>query len=166
MKHVLDFMYCNQYTLRGGTVVPTTDYCNHTTAALRDGPLRSHAIFRRECTCKGKRLCPSHLMPHVRIYAIADYLGMAALKNYARQGTLDVLHVYWDAEELELADALEEAFTNTPEDDRGIRDVLMNILREHPGFWVDEGSVQDWLDDNPEAAEKVDYDTVIPCLER
>ncbi|KAF1848766.1 uncharacterized protein K460DRAFT_277210 [Cucurbitaria berberidis CBS 394.84] len=162
MKHVLEFMYNSEYTLPSGTVVPTTGYCNHTTAALRDGPLRGPAIFKRKCICSGKTLSPSHLMMHICIYAIADYLGMAALKTYAYQGATDVLHVYWDDEELELADALEEAFTSTPEDDRCIRDVLISTLKEHPGLWVDEGNVHEWLNDNPKELEEVESDWVVP----
>ena len=164
MKHVLDFMYSAPYSLRGGTVVPTVGYCNHTTAALRDGPAKGPAIFKRQCPCRGKILCPSHLTSHIRIYAIADYFGMTDLKTYARQGTLDVLHVYWDTKELELAGALEEAFTSTPEDDRGIKDVLVDILKEHPGLWMDEGAVKDWLDDNPNVRERVECELSDPLL--
>lgn len=97
-------------------------------------------------------------MSHIRIYTIADYFGMSDLKTYCRQGTQDVLHVYWDDEELDLADALEEAFISTPEGDCGIRSVLVDTLKDHPGLWVNEGDVQDWLDDNPKVREEVDPD--------
>jgi hypothetical protein len=158
MKHILDFMYTSQYTLPGGTAVSTDGWCNHTTVALIEGPDQSAHIFKRKCSCSGKVLCPSHLLLHVRIYTVADYFDMNDLKTYARRGTMDVLHVYWNYEELELADALEEAFTATPDDDAGIRDVLVDLLKEHPGLSVDDGEVQGWLEEHLEVWERVNWD--------
>jgi hypothetical protein len=95
---------------------------------------------------------------HVHVYTVADYFDMADLKTYARQGVVDVLHVYWQYKGLDLADALEEAFMSTPDDDVGIRDVLVNAMKEHPGLVVDEGDVEDWLEDHPEVRERVNWD--------
>lgn len=83
---------------------------------------------------------------------------MQRLKTYAQKGVEDVLHVYWQSENLELADALEEAFTATPDDDSGIRDVLVGALKEHPGLVVDEGEVRAWLDENPTVSNWVNWD--------
>jgi hypothetical protein len=159
MKHILDFMYTNQYTLSGGTAVSTDGWCNHANVALLEGPDKGPQIFKRKCVCSGKTLCPSHLLLHVRIYTVADYFDMNNLKTYARQGMTNVLHVYWKCpEELELANALEEAFTATPDEDAGIRDVLIGLLKAHPGLSVDEGEVQMWLEEHPEVYEKVNWD--------
>lgn len=157
MDHVLGFIYTNDYTLPGGTAVSTTGWCNHTSAALLDGPLRGPQIFKRKCPCRGRVLCFSHLLPHIRIYAIGDYFDIPDLKLFAQRCTQEVLHVYWADEELELADALEEAFTSTPDEDRGVRDALVGVLKEHPGLWVDDGDVSDWLSNNPKVMDEVEY---------
>jgi hypothetical protein len=158
MKWILYFIYTGKYTLPGGTIVPSTGYCNHTLAAVRDGPPSSSRIFKVKCAAAGKSLRPSHLLPHIRIYAIADYFDMSKLKTFARQGVIDVLHVYWGDEELNWYDALEEVFSNTPDVDRGLRQVLVDVLKAHPGVWVDDGAVGFWLDDHPDVLEQVDYD--------
>jgi hypothetical protein len=158
MKHMLEFMYTNRYTLLGGTAVPIDGWCNHSNVALLEGPDKGPQIFRRKCSCSGKVLSPLHLLLHVRIYTVADYFDMNDLKTYARQGMLEVLHVYWKYPELELANVLDEAFTATPDEDASIRDVLIGLLREHPGLSVDEGEVQMWLEEHPEVQERVNWD--------
>jgi hypothetical protein len=79
---------------------------------------------------------------------------------------VDVLHVYWQYKGLDLADALEEAFTSTPDDDTGIRDVLVDAMKEHPGLVVDEGDVEDWLEEHPEVRERVNWDDYMKPLKR
>ncbi|XP_014559606.1 hypothetical protein COCVIDRAFT_24074 [Bipolaris victoriae FI3] len=157
MKQVLDYMYTGMYALPYGITIPATDYCKHSSLALLEGPVSSPKIFKRKCPCAGKCLAPAHLLMHVRIYTVADYLDMFDLKSYAQQGVEDVLHVYWQDESLELADALEEAFTATPDDDRGMRDVMVTALKEHPGLAVDVGDVRAWLDANPDVDESVNW---------
>lgn len=157
MKHILDYMYVGAYTLADGIRIPATDYCSHSRFALLEGPASSPKIFRRKCPCAGKWLAPAHLLMHVRIYTVADYLGMSDLKLYAQQGVVDVLHVYWQNEDVGLADALEEAFTATPDDDRGMRDVFIDALKEHPGLVVDRGDVREWLDEHPDVDESVNW---------
>ncbi|EFQ86143.1 hypothetical protein CFE70_000648 [Pyrenophora teres f. teres 0-1] len=159
MKNTLDYMYTSTYKLHGGSIVPSTEYCGHSTFALLHGPTKGPQIFKRKCPCAGKTLDPGHLLQHVRIYTLADYLDMDKLKVFARQGVVDVLHVYWLCETLELVDALEEAFTATPDDDKGLRDVFVGALKEHPGLVVDEeGEVAVWLSKHPEVEDRVHCD--------
>ena len=89
---------------------------------------------------------------------MADYFDMFGLKEYARQGVLDVLHVYWQDQRLRLADVLDETFTATPDGDVGVRDVLIEVLKEHPGLVVDGGEVRRWLDENPTVNGRVHWD--------
>ncbi|KAI4659443.1 uncharacterized protein J4E78_005871 [Alternaria triticimaculans] len=158
MKHILDYMYTSTYQFPGGETVHPTAYCNHSTYALLHGPPTAPQIFKRKCPCAGKMLSASHLLKHVRIYTVADYFDMHDLKAFARQGVIDVLHVYWQYEGLDLADALEEAFTSTLDDDKGIRDVLVDAMKMHPGLVVDEGDVEEWLEDHPEVKARVNWD--------
>jgi hypothetical protein len=129
---------------------------NHNRASILVGPPASPRIFKHKCAVAGKFVHPSHLLPHVRIYAIADYMHMGDLKTFVRQCVMDVLHVYWSDEELEWVDALDEAFSNTPAEDRGLRQVLVDCLKAHPGVWVDDGDVGFFLDDNFDILDEVD----------
>lgn len=67
-------------------------------------------------------------------------LGCAGLKDVARTGVEDVLHVYWRDE------GLERVFTSTPEGDCGLRRVLVRVLQEHPGVWLDGGGIEEWVE--------------------
>ncbi|KAF1836371.1 hypothetical protein BDW02DRAFT_596485 [Decorospora gaudefroyi] len=159
ITHILSYMYTAHYTLPGGTQIPSSTYCAHRTAALLSGPRSSAQIFKRTCPSAGKVLSPSHLLLHVRIYTVADYLCMSDLKSYARQGVVDVLHVHWMEEGLlQWGLVLDKVFLETPESDRGVRDVLVGVLRDHPGLSVDEGEVRDWLEEHPEVAERVQWE--------
>ncbi|KAG9185984.1 hypothetical protein G6011_02540 [Alternaria panax] len=158
MKHILDFMYTSTYQFPNATTISSSDYCNHSTFALLNGPNKGSLIFMRKCPCAGKSLSASHLLLHVHVYTVADYFDMEDLKKYARKGVVDVLHVYWQYKGLKLADALEEAFTSTPDDDTGIRDLLVDAMVEHPGLVVDEGDVEDWLEEHPEVRDRVNWD--------
>lgn len=131
------------------------DYCNHTSFALQTGNPSAGAIFKRKCKYKDEILSPAHLLQHVEIYTLADYFRIDDLKEYALEKVKAVLHVYWLHNKLQLAEALEEAFTSTPEHDMGVRRCLTGILKEHPGLWIDEGDVNDWLNNSPLVLDEV-----------
>lgn len=162
MRHILEYMYTGAYALPGGIAIPKGEwyFCSHGSLALcsRGSSVRGSRIFKRACPCAGKVLAPGHLLLHVRIYTVADYFDMFGLKEYARQGVLDVLHVYWQDQRLRLADVLDETFTATPDGDVGVRDVLIEVLKEHPGLVVDGGEVRRWLDENPTVNGRVHWD--------
>lgn len=156
MSYALDFMYTGEYILPGGVIVPPNDYCNHYRAAFeQNSPLRAR-ITKRKCRYVGKTVASGYLLPHVHIYMLADYLDMADLKAFARQGVIDVLHVYWNDSGLKLRHALDLAFSGTPEQDRGLRDILVETMIIHPGLWVDDGDVRCWLEEHPEVLAEVD----------
>jgi hypothetical protein len=97
----------------------------------------------------GKTSSPQHLLPHVRIYSVADYLKMESLKVLAQNKAQDVVHAHWKDEKLQLVTALKEAFSNTPDHDQGMRQVLIGVLKNHISLWCDEGEVRFWLEDHP-----------------
>jgi hypothetical protein len=148
MKYALDFMYTYKYTIPGGEIVSSTDFCNHDHALCEpDAPMRAR-IFKRKCKAAGQTLAPSHLLPHIHVYALADYLGMIDLKKFARRGVCHVLHVYWKDDRIKWKTALEAAFSGTPEFDRGVRIPFIGTIQDHPGLWVDKGPISVWLAEN------------------
>lgn len=162
MKCTLHFIYSGRYDFANGEIVPSTGYCNHDHAGFdKDKPQRAR-IFKRKCPCAGSTVSPSHLLPHICVYAIADYLDMPSLKAFARQGVINILHVCWNDARLDIKAALEMAFSNTPDGDRGLRQVLVDTLVGHPSLWVDDGGVGYWLDEHPEVLNEVDDGKDLP----
>ncbi|KAF1916036.1 hypothetical protein BDU57DRAFT_556329 [Ampelomyces quisqualis] len=157
LKYTLDFMYIGRYALPLGDNIPLTGFCNHARASFERDLLRAR-ILKRKCAAAGKVLAPAHLLPHIHVYALADYFDMADLKAFARQGVKDVLHVYWNDKRIKLRNALDLAFSTTPDEDRGVRQPLIDILFAHPGLWVDDGDVRSWLEEHPDIFEEVDRD--------
>lgn len=100
VKHILDYIHTTAYVLLRSTPIPQGSYCSHSNFALFHGPTTSANIFKRACPCVGKALARQHVLQHVRIYAVADYVDMGKLKAYARRGVEDVLHVYWQFKSL------------------------------------------------------------------
>ncbi|KAH7409938.1 hypothetical protein DE146DRAFT_603899, partial [Phaeosphaeria sp. MPI-PUGE-AT-0046c] len=75
-----------------------------------------------------------HLLPHTRVYILADHLGIDNVKPVARQGVVDVLHVHLNNQRLKLRHVLDLAFSATPAQDRGIRYVLVDRMIIHPSL--------------------------------
>lgn len=148
-------MYTGKYILPLGDSIPLTGFCNHDRASFERDLIRAR-ILKRKCAAAGKVLAPAHLLPHIHIYALADYFDMEDLKGFAGQGVMDVLHVYWNDKKIKLRNALDLAFTTTPDEDLGVRQPLIDILFAHPGLWVDDGDVRSWLEDNADVFEEVD----------
>ena len=128
----------------------------HFSPLLKNAPAAAARVLKKDCPCVGEKTSPDHLLGHIRIYSLADYFCMADLKSFARQQIMIVLHVHWNDDKLPLRDALEEAFSTTPDRDRGLRDVLILLLKTHPSLWVDDGDVNTWLNDHELVLEEVD----------
>ncbi|KAH6203603.1 hypothetical protein HBI42_188890 [Parastagonospora nodorum] len=156
MKRALTFMYTGQYTLPAGDIVPSTGYCGHWHDDLVKDSANMARLFKRKCPRAGLTLSPSHLLPHIEIYGLADYLDMENMKNYAQKKVEEVLHVHWSDAGLGFTEALDLAFSNTMDSDGGIRKILINALTAHIGLWVDEGEVRHWLEDNPNVMAEVE----------
>ncbi|KAF2823006.1 hypothetical protein CC86DRAFT_75073 [Ophiobolus disseminans] len=156
MYWVLEFMYTGAYAPPDGTTV-STEYCNHDRASYKYATASAGGILKKKCPCAGKTTSPNHLLAHIHVYSIADYFGMRTLMAFAQQKVVEVLHVHWQDDKLQLKNALEKAFSNTPEYNRGLRQVLIDVLKAHPGLWVDDGDVRSWLDAHLRVREEVDY---------
>lgn len=154
LKAVLNFMYFGSYTLPGGTIIPSGTYCTHR-GSTNGGSSAFARILKLPCLGTGKALSPLHLQLHVRIYILADYLRMDALKDFVRARVVEVLHVFWKDMALGLAEALEDAFSNTVDGDVGLRQPLIEILKEHYSLWSEPDSVRAWLEAHPRVFEKV-----------
>jgi len=72
----------------------------------------------------------SYLLTHTRVYALAEKYGIPALKNLAKHKFERQMACYYDSPE--FADAVEEVYSSTIDNDRGLRDVVLQAFRSHP----------------------------------
>lgn len=157
MNYTLDFMYTDKYVLPGGDIMSQNNFCNHYHAAFElSSPLRAR-ITKRKCRYFGKPLVSWHLLPHTCVYMLADLFDMGYLKAYARQGVIDVLHVYWKDNTLKLRHALDLTFSAMLTHDRGTRDIFVDTMVIHPGLWADDCDVRHGLDEHSEVLAEVGF---------
>lgn len=72
----------------------------------------------------------SYLLAHTRVYALAEKYGIPGLKNLAKHKFERQMACYYDSPE--FADAVEEVYSSTIDNDRGLRDVVLQAFRSHP----------------------------------
>jgi hypothetical protein len=71
----------------------------------------------------------SQLMLHAQMYEIGDKYDVTGLKELAREKFIRSCAKFWDDDC--LAGAAHYAFSTTPEDDRGLREVVINTISQH-----------------------------------
>ncbi|EME84695.1 uncharacterized protein MYCFIDRAFT_210949 [Pseudocercospora fijiensis CIRAD86] len=72
----------------------------------------------------------SHLILHAQVYALAEKYDIPSLKYLSKRKFEMAAACYYDAPE--LADAIEYVYTSTIDQDRGLRDVILQLFRSHP----------------------------------
>jgi len=68
-------------------------------------------------------------MLHAQMYEIGDKYDVVGLKELAREKYLCASAKYWDDEH--FAPAAHYAFSTTPEDDNGLRNVVSTTISQH-----------------------------------
>lgn len=66
---------------------------------------------------------------NIKVYQIADKYGIPKLKYQAQKSFEKILQTCWSMDDFPLA--IEEVYDTTPEGDRGLRDPIVDIAREH-----------------------------------
>ncbi|KAF1915938.1 hypothetical protein BDU57DRAFT_573413 [Ampelomyces quisqualis] len=72
---------------------------------------------------------PDQLLLHSKMYEIADKYDVIGLKQLAREKFLRAASKFWDHEQ--FPPAAHYAFSTTPEEDKGLRDIVSNIILKH-----------------------------------
>ncbi|KAF1810899.1 hypothetical protein P152DRAFT_460190 [Eremomyces bilateralis CBS 781.70] len=90
-----------------------------------------------------------HLMAHARVYALADKYHIAGLKTLAGAKFACQVQTHWAGEE--FADSLVEVYENSLETDRGLRDVCLQVFREHREI-AERREIQEAVKGTPELA--------------
>jgi hypothetical protein len=83
---------------------------------------KTREVPRAECGA-------GQLILHAQLYEIGDKYDVTGLKELAREKFLRACTKYWNDDS--LASAAHYAFSTTPEDDRGLREVVSNVISLH-----------------------------------
>lgn len=68
-------------------------------------------------------------LTHAQMYAVADFYSVSGLKELANKKFRDTVQEHWDSND--FAKAVEVVYTTTPPKDRGLRQVVSYVLRNH-----------------------------------
>ncbi|KAK5123682.1 hypothetical protein LTR85_002318 [Meristemomyces frigidus] len=71
----------------------------------------------------------AHLLLHTRVYALAEKYDIPALKAVARSKFEMAMACNYDSPE--LPEAIEEVYCSTLDNDRGLRDIVLNLFKCH-----------------------------------
>lgn len=71
----------------------------------------------------------SPMLFHIKVYHVADKYGIPKLKQRAREKFKTMVQACWQTDE--FPNAIAEAYTTTPQADRGLRDPLLEICQDH-----------------------------------
>ncbi|KAF5621974.1 hypothetical protein F52700_10848 [Fusarium sp. NRRL 52700] len=86
----------------------------------------------------------------VRVYQIADKYGITALKNEVKKQFKAAVASEWTANDFSVAANL--VYVTTPSRDRGLRDIVMETIRENIDYLVDHNNFDELLRSTPDLA--------------
>jgi hypothetical protein len=72
----------------------------------------------------------THLVLHTKVYALAEKYDIPSLKQLAKRKFEMEMACYFDSPD--FAEAIEEVYCSTIDSDRGLRDVVLEALKNHP----------------------------------
>jgi hypothetical protein len=86
----------------------------------------------------------SQMLLHARLYELGDKYDVVGLKDLAREKFYRACAVYWDSEH--FAAAAYHAFSTTPENDKGLRDIVISTILSHMAL-LNKPAVKELLDE-------------------
>ncbi|KAF2470994.1 uncharacterized protein BDR25DRAFT_28881 [Lindgomyces ingoldianus] len=136
---MLEYLYIGDYT------VPTTDKTDlvfpHT---CNDSNLHAFVCSHHACatqlrvrdwSCGGRGCIPSpdifpaNLVHHARLYELADKYQVMGLKSLVREKFILACQSFWNTSKFPIA--AEIVFATTPEEDKGLREVVVSTISDH-----------------------------------
>ncbi|KAL5586700.1 hypothetical protein FOBRF1_016570 [Fusarium oxysporum] len=92
----------------------------------------------------------SAMMFHAKVYQIADKYGIEALKRLSATKFRASIDENWKTDDFPVAIAL--AYTTTPPEDRGLRDITVQVAFNNIGTLMSRDAFCEILSDNPDLA--------------
>jgi hypothetical protein len=99
------------------------------------------------------------LLIHSRMYALADYYNIPPLKNLSKTKFRKAAQTHWDSPE--FGQAIEIIFTSTLYGDRGLRQVVKEIVQEHHSV-MEKPEIESIMRESPDFA----YDVLMSMLKK
>jgi hypothetical protein len=81
----------------------------------------------------------------VRVYALADKYDISPLKELARQKFCNWAENNWACEDFSAI--ARESFESTPKDDRGLRDVIIQLVAKHAEIFIQKDGLRQLIED-------------------
>ncbi|KAK0631481.1 hypothetical protein B0T14DRAFT_532219 [Immersiella caudata] len=98
----------------------------------------------------------SSMVFNAQMYSLADRYMIAALKHIAKEKFETAIKTGWAMDDFLLA--ITDVYESTPEDDRGLRDLVLDVSHTNLGKLLENARFQELLRDTPRfAAEMVSY---------
>jgi len=85
------------------------------------------------------------LFSSVRVYALADKYDIPPLKELARQRFCNWAEDNWACEDFSAI--AREVFESTPKDDRGLRDVIIQLVANHADIFIQKDGLRQLIED-------------------
>jgi hypothetical protein len=73
------------------------------------------------------------LLTHVKMYEIADKYGVRGLKDLSKKKFSRACMHFW--KDSNFAEAAEHVFSTTPDNDKGLRDIVSETIANHIVLW-------------------------------
>ena len=74
---------------------------------------------------------PSQILPNVRMYAMADKYSIWGLQSLAKAKFKENASTGWNDDHVLFSLAIREVYESTPEQDRGLREIVVETARKH-----------------------------------
>lgn len=87
---------------------------------------------------------PAHFSS-VRVYALADKYDISPLKELARQKFCNWAENNWACED--FSTVAREVFESTPKDDRGLRDIIIQLVAKHADIFIQNDGLRQLIED-------------------
>ncbi|KAH7205571.1 hypothetical protein BKA60DRAFT_578561 [Fusarium oxysporum] len=95
----------------------------------------------------------SAMMFHAKVYQIADKYGIEALKRLSGTKFRASIDENWKTDDFPVAIAF--AYTTTPPEDRGLRDITVQVAFNNIGTLMSRDAFCETLSDNPDLAANI-----------
>jgi hypothetical protein len=69
------------------------------------------------------------MLTHAKMYEIGDKYYVMGLKELAKEKFAQTVRMHWDNSQFPIAAT--HAFTSTPEEDQGLRDIVRRAISDH-----------------------------------
>jgi hypothetical protein len=72
----------------------------------------------------------SNFVIHAKMYAIGEKYGISSLKSHSLQQFKEEVETYWS--HVDFLKGVQEAYTSTVDEDRGMRDAIVDVFCKRP----------------------------------